>query len=72
MTAALLGVSLYLFKRKFYDKIMPFTDVISMLEAEEFRNVIAGGVYLLCQFKGPNKSYVISNRNLMDDKALVE
>ena len=62
----------YLFKRGFYDKLIPISDAMSFIERQKFSKVIVGTFFMLCYLKNPSAgmSYCFSNKQLVSEAFL--
>ena len=64
---------LFILKRKVYDKIMPISDVIAMIDQFQIKKAIVGSVFLYCSLKSSTKNtqYVFANKLLMKEELLI-
>jgi len=66
----LLGI---LIKKKFYNRLVPPSDVLAYVNKQAFEKVVLGSVFMVGYFKSPEliakhgSDYVIANRSLLED-----
>jgi hypothetical protein len=71
----MLGV---LIKKKFYNKLVPPSDILTYVNKQAFEKVVLGSVFMVGYFKSPDLiakhggDYVIANRILLEDQHLVK
>ncbi len=72
----LIAAFLVLLKRGVYDRLMPISEVITMLKDSQFNKVVVGSVFLYCSLKKPmpnggsQMGYILANRLLVNEETL--
>jgi len=71
-STALIIAASYLFKRGFYDKLIPISDAMDHIKNKKFSKVLVGAFFMLCYFKNPHSglSYCFSNKQLIKEEEL--
>ncbi len=63
----------FLFKKKFYNCMVPQSDIMTMINERALKQVVVGSMFMYGYLKTPGLSnYVISNRSLIEDKQIIE